>query len=454
MQRLGRSDELTDPSAGTGDPDSVAQALQLEWAFPVHQSTPLVGERLLVGRSSSCDVVLDGREVSRTHAEIRVQDGLAIIRDVKSRNGVRVNGVNVTEAPLAQGDVVRLGDWLAVVTPIRESTPSFAEIAKGWWGSASLIALAELARKAASSDVPIVIQGATGTGKEGLARAVHAWSKRQGAFVAINCTAIPLELFEAEFFGYRRGAFTGANQSSKGHFRAADHGTLFLDEIVDLPLAAQAKFLRVLEQREVHPLGEKPTPVNVRIVAATQETLKGAVKERRFRADLEARLDVVALQLPTLRDRRQDIVPLFLRHLRDSNGGHLPHLEPSLVEKLLVYDWPANVRELVQLSRRLLALHGSESTLKSAFLPKRFQSSTPEGPGTRDDYGPSSPTSKAAGEDDELEKLMDALRSQGGNLAAACASIGMSRGKAYRLLGKQQEIKLRDLRLPLRNQVR
>ena len=188
----------------------------------------------------------------------------------------------------------------------------------------------------------------------------------------MNCAAVPEALAEGELFGYRKGAFTGASCGNLGHFRSANGGTLLLDEFTELPLALQAKLLRVLEQREVLPLGEsRPVPVDVRVVVAAQEPLSAALEHRRLRADLYARLDGVTIQLPPLRQRLEDVVPLFEYFASEVSGGHPPRVEAELIEQLCVYDWPFNVRELELVVRRLLVLAGHEPVLRRHHLPAR-----------------------------------------------------------------------------------
>lgn len=229
------------------------------------------------------------------------------------------------------------------------------------------------ARKAAFSTLPTVILGETGTGKEGVAHAMHEWSARKGPFVAVNCAALVPTLAEAELFGYRRGAFTGAERASSGFFRAAQGGTLLLDEVTDLPESVQAKLLRALEQREISPLGESvPVRIDVRVLAGTQIPLAKMVEERRFRGDLCARLDGLTIRLPPLRERKQEIPYLFTHFLRLHSGGRPPDVEPRLVEQLCLYDWPFNVRELDLLARRLLVLHGHEELLRRSHLPEQI----------------------------------------------------------------------------------
>jgi two-component system NtrC family response regulator len=377
----------------------------------------------------------------------RSLDGAGVtIADRGSRNGVRVNGRAVAESPIGLGDVVRVGGWVGVVT----ATPGdFVQIAPGLWGGAALQAAVEPLRRAAASDLPIVLEGETGTGKEVVARAIHRWSARGGPLVAVNCAALPEGLAEGELFGYRRGAFTGAERASAGFFRSADGGTLLLDEVSDLPLALQAKLLRVLEEQEVQPLGEtRPVAIDVRIVVAGQQPLREVVRSGRFRADLLARLDGLTVRLPPLRDRREDVLPLFSTLLQELESGPLPALESDFAERLLLHDWPFNVRELVLLAKRLLTLHGGEVTLRAHHLPERIGDARAVAPGVPADpsarRGPE-PERPAATESVELPALMVALRTSGGNVARAAAMLGISRQRAYRLM-EGQAVDLEALR--------
>jgi two-component system response regulator FlrC len=376
--------------------------------------------------------VLPGVEISRRHAEFQVEGAVFALRDLNSRNGTFVNALRQTEAFLAIGDVVRCGEWVGIIAEEGEQE-GFGEIAPGWYGGPTLSMVAEPARRIAA-DLPIIVQGETGTGKEGMARAIHGWSKRGGAFVAVNCAALPPHLAEAELFGYRKGAFTGADRASTGLFRAAHGGTLFLDELLELPASVQPKLLRVLEQQEVLPLGETtPVPIEVRVVAATQESLTDAVAEGHFRADLHARLDGLTVILPPLRGRREDIAPLCLAFLREHSRGQPPEVEPKLMEAFCLYDWPLNVRELLLLVRRLVGLFGHERVLKKTHLPERILRKTPGNASH-----PSSHTPKREwrrlNDEAEIEALLDSLRTHGGSVARAAAALGISRARGYRLL--------------------
>ena len=197
---------------------------------------------------------------------------------------------------------------------------TFQELTKGYWAGPALLAALAPARLVAATDLSLIIQGPTGVGKEGAAQAIHAWSRREGPFVAVNCATLET-LAEAQLFGYRKGAFTGADHSSPGFLRAAEGGTLFLDEIADLSMPVQAKLLRAVEQREVVPLGEsKAVSINVRLLTATQSPLSEAVEETRFRADLLARLEGLTVPIPPLRERAEEVPFLFAKLVEQSAG--------------------------------------------------------------------------------------------------------------------------------------
>jgi transcriptional regulator with GAF, ATPase, and Fis domain len=410
--------------------------LALVWVFPLASEPPVVlaaRERttLVLGRDETSDVRLRGDGVSRTHAAITFGGGAApCIEDRGSRNGVRVNEHPVRSHTLEPGDVVRLGGWVGVVTA---NLGEFHEVLPGLFGGAALENAVAPLRRAAASDLPIVLEGETGTGKEVVARAVHTASGRAGQMLAVNCAALPEGLAEAELFGYRRGAFTGADRASPGFFRSADGGTLLLDEVSDLPLPIQAKLLRVLEQREVQPLGEvRPVPVDVRLIVAGQQSLARAVQDGRFRADLLARVEGVTVRLPPLRRRREDVLPLFYRLLAAQTQGAVPAVESDFVERLCAHDFPFNVRELVLLVRRLLVLHAGETTLRAAHLPERMAPGDVDSPSSPQ---PSKPATASAGaEAIDLPALVAALRASGGNVARASALLGITRQRAYRLM--------------------
>ena len=424
--------------------------LRLPWVTTNATATaPEQGNDLVLGRDAGCAVQLSGSDVSRRHAALRRPSAGAgaVIVDLGSRNGIFVNGRRVAEAALGPGDVVRLGGWVGVVT----ATPGeVVEVTPGFWGGAALQAALAPLRQVAATDLPVILQGETGTGKELVARALHGWSDRSGPFVAVNCAALPEALAEGELFGYRRGAFTGADRTNPGFFRNADGGTLLLDEVADLPLGVQAKLLRALEQREIQPLGEsRPVPVDVRVVVAGQQALGELVRAQRFRADLLARLDGLSVRLPPLRQRREDVLPLFSRLLDSLGAGRAPAFECDFAERLCVHDWPFNVRELVFLVRRLLALYGSDQTLRAHHLPARMLEEGGAGTpaGASGDAAPGGDGGAAApgAEPIQLPALIVALRASGGNVARAATLLGISRQRAYRLM-EGQSVDLESIR--------
>jgi two-component system response regulator HydG len=237
----------------------------------------------------------------------------------------------------------------------------------------------ETVLQAAPSRANVLLLGESGTGKELLARAIHEASPRAGeAFVPVNCAALPESILEAELFGYERGAFTGAMQRHDGRFLQADRGTLFLDEIGEIPTHVQVKLLRVLQEGEVERLGGRTTKVDIRLVAATNQDLRQALKEGRFREDLYYRLHVIPIRLPPLRERRDDIPLLaehFLRLYSARNGRHLAGLSRGAGEALVRYDWPGNVRELENTMERAVVLCRSD-TIELDDLPVEVRSGT------------------------------------------------------------------------------
>ena len=235
--------------------------------------------------------------------------------------------------------------------------------------SLSILALAE---RLANSDIPVLINGPTGTGKEVLSRFIHDRSPRAARpFVAINCAAMPETMLEAMLFGHRKGAFTGATEASEGFFRAADGGTLLLDEIAEMPLALQAKLLRALQEGEVVPIGAtQPIKVDVRVIACVNRDLPTEVAEGRFRADLFYRLNVFPLTLAPLRERREDIAPLamamLLRHT--APGAQVPWISEGALARLRIHGWPGNVRELENVMRRALLLGDGAAQIECAHV--------------------------------------------------------------------------------------
>jgi DNA-binding NtrC family response regulator len=293
-----------------------------------------------------------------------------------------------------------------------------------------------LARKAALRHVSVLLEGETGTGKEIVARAIHKASGRPGPFVAVNCGAIPRELIESELFGYERGAHSTASRSREGCIRASDRGTLFLDEIGDLPLDAQVKILRVLQEREVRPVGaDKPAKVDLRVIAATHKDLTSEMQAERFRQDLFFRLAVAVIRLPALRERKEDIAPLarrFMEQLRREGGLDADvQITPDAEAQLRAHDWPGNVRELQNVILRAYTWSSSPRIDGQAIrdvLPRRRGRTSPS----------SAPT---IGEGFDLEEhlvaitrahLEEAWRGSGGNQTRAARLLGMASRQKFK----------------------
>jgi len=246
--------------------------------------------------------------------------------------------------------------------------------------SLALRRVLDVIEKVAGSDSTVLITGETGTGKELIARAIHANSHRAGNnLVPVNCGAIPEELLESELFGHVRGAFTNAVNSREGRFSTADSGTIFLDEIGDMRPNLQIKLLRVLQEREFEPVGSSKTvSVNVRVIAATNQDIEKAIQEKRFREDLYYRLHVIPIEVPPLRKRREDI-PVLLQHFLDrarSEGrSQIEGVSNDALDVLCGYRWPGNVRELENLVERLVVMHG-EGVIRVEDLPAPFKPET------------------------------------------------------------------------------
>lgn len=331
----------------------------------------LTSSEVTIGRDAEqSSIVVPEQAVSRQHARITYRDGRWFLRDLGSRNGTLVDGRFVTEIELEHMLEIRIGDAIfkfvaagaegyapyridgTLVGGALRRAKNFGELVGGY----QIDKIASDLEKIAKTDLSVMVLGESGTGKEVVARSLHRASGRRGAMQAINCAAIPATLLESELFGYKRGAFSGADRDKPGIVRAADGGTLLLDEIGDMPPEAQAKLLRVLETREVFPVGATSGErVDVRFVCATHRDLTKMQGDGRFRGDLFARLNDYRVVLPPLRERKEDVY-LLTRHLLARHGR--PDLGTSFrfLTALIHYDFPYNVRELEATLKRAIAL--------------------------------------------------------------------------------------------------
>ena len=383
--------------------------------------------RVEVGRGERRDTVRDGDHALRLtvpdpwmsgcHAELACALGEWTIRDAGSRNGVVRNGERVTSAALVDGDVLEIGHTFFVFVA-KEPDPDTEIAALGELQTYHRELASELGAlaKLAPSRVCVMLFGETGTGKEVVARAIHTASRRTGPFIAVNCSAIPASLIESELFGYARGAFTGATDSSPGVVRAADGGTLFLDEIAELSLAAQASLLRVLEESEVRPLGAAHAiPVDLRTITATHRSLDALAHDGRFRQDLLARLAGYAVELPGLRARRLDLGNLCAALLsRLAPGGTATSLTRAAVRALIAHDWPHNVRGLAKALETALVLGGGEIDL--IHLPPDVRASAAGGLARAVLLG--------VNETQHRDQLVELLRRHKGNVAVVARELG------------------------------
>ncbi|HZU85342.1 MAG TPA: sigma 54-interacting transcriptional regulator, partial [Polyangiaceae bacterium] len=375
-----------------------------------------------------------------------------IIEDLGSRNGTRVDGRSVAHLALGDGDLVEAGHAFFLFRERLHAPPeSPLDVSIGAAAEPSGAPGAELAdlglgtvvpgiasdvdalARIAPSGLPVLLRGETGTGKEVAARAVHALSKRAGAFVAVNCGAIPDALVESQLFGHVKGAFSGAVRDEPGWVRSANGGTLFLDEIGDLRTASQAALLRVLQEREVVPVGAmRPVAVDLRVIAATHRPLEALVAQGTFRADLLARLDGFTFTLRPLRERREDMGLLVARILGARPDKSPVAFTPAAARALLRYDWPLNVRELALCLARACALSSGAAAIDLGHLPPALRPfGEPEAPV---DPG-AGPVTGADSADARLRTQLETLLAEHeGNVAEVARSVGKARMQVHRWL--------------------
>lgn len=394
----------------------------------------------LVGSDAHCDLVLTDERVSRRHFSIEAREGRFVVIDLGSRNGTVYEGSAVTEAVLPFGATLKCGHTFLRIVPrsaeleVRPSAARrFGELVGESLAMREVFAVLELAAK---SDVTVLLEGETGTGKELAARALHEQGARRGKpFVAIDCGALPENLVESELFGHLKGAFTGAQGDRAGAFRRAEGGTLFLDELDGVPLDVQARLLRAIEERRVRPVGaDAEVAVDVRVIAGARVELAQRVAEGAFRPDLYYRVSVLRVSLPPLRARREDIAPIVAALLRLRGLEPGPVSGPGL-DRLFAHDWPGNVRELRNAIDRALAL---QPTARS-FADLRLRVGAPSGEGdplaVRSEL-PFAEAKQRVVDAFERRYLDELLARHDGNLSAAARDAGLDRKHLRTLLAK------------------
>jgi len=391
----------------------------LIWRSPIHLQELEVPEMITLGREPGSAVPLQDLWISQRHCRIERKGRGFMLRDLRSRNGTFVNGTQVVEAWLQDGDQIRIGKthfefrW----SPASPEPNSILESKNLFWQS-QLQRLPNIAQ----SQFPVLISGPSGCGKDLLAQAIHSESRRRFApFVCVNCCALSESLVESELFGHVRGSFTGATNNRKGAFEAARGGTLFLDEIGDLPLSLQPKLLRALENNQIRPVGsDKTYDTDVRIVTATHHDLKALVSSGRFRADLYFRLHVIQLQVPPLCERMEDFDALLYAIARE----YRVRFSFAAIQTLKQLKWPGNIRELKNTVARAQALFANKEILERDLLqlveePLALKST--DGP----------PPARTVLKDIEIDMIKSRLIAHHGNQRKAAMDLGMPKSTLH-----------------------
>ncbi|WP_437585735.1 sigma 54-interacting transcriptional regulator [Sorangium sp. So ce1000] len=434
---------------------------------------PVLEQGSILGRDPAADVSVPTRSASRHHARIERRDDVWLLTDLGGRNGTICNGAFVREVPIAHLDEIRVGD--AIFKFVERDIESYARyridgayleapgspeglrrfsmgrIVGGYQTRRLAGSLYEIAH----SELSVLIRGESGTGKEIFAQQLHDWSGRRGPFLAVNCAAIPAALVEGELFGHRRGAFSGADRDRAGILRAAHQGTLFLDEIGDMPAEAQAKLLRVIQSKEITPLGStQPERVDVRIVAATHRDLDKLQQTGAFRADLFARLNEHSVTLPPLRERKEDMF-LLCTALAARHGRSEVRPSMACMAALLHHEFPYNVRELEALLKRWaaadrgveLGVQDLSDSIRERMKTYGARGAAPAGPLAEDpratvypeyEDAPSEEGAAAPGgplpprTTPEESVLRDLLARHQGNVAAVARVLGRDRVQVHR----------------------
>jgi len=415
-------------------------------------------KEIRIGRGRDADLLLPDPSVSRLHARIFRVGEQYFLADT-SRNGTYLDGKRVTQAMLEGGQTFRIGPYQIHFLRERQSPepdpptvtqgarlgsdssgppsatiPSTSSDTFGLEGKSPFIKkLIENIRRVAGSDLPVLVDGETGSGKELVSRGIHdASSRRNRPFVVVNCGAISSDLIESELFGHEKGSFTGATAQRRGAFEIAHGGTIFLDEIGELPLALQPKLLRALEQKEIKRVGGNETIlVDVRVIAATNRNIREEMSRKRFRDDLYFRLSTITLHVPPLRERREDIVPIaiiFLAEAASKANRAAPELTNAAAEFLASHDWPGNVRELRNAIQRALVMAEGPSLMAEDFSFLLTMESTP--------IEPAADTHLSRWEHTEKTSILAELARQRWNKTRTARELGIAKSTLFEKLKK------------------
>ena len=419
----------------------------------------LSSDSVVVGRQG--DVKLHHESVSRQHARLELRDDGWLLTDLDSRNGTFVNRAAVKRHYLNNGDVIRFGRVALRFENIDSGVPEDAETRavtmesiaslvgamqfRSLVGrSAALTQAMRLAARAAKSDATVLIFGESGTGKELFSRLVYSESnRRKGKFLAVNCSAIESTLLGSTLFGHEKGAFTGADRQKTGLFEEANGGTLFLDEISSMPLILQGKLLRALQEKEIRRVGgTRDIPVDVRVIAASNANLEEAVVKGQFRSDLFYRFAVITIDIPPLRKRTEDILPLARHFVAEEvgKGKPVPGISEEAAKILLSYSWPGNVRELENCMKHALTfLQGGNITPSE--LPTRVteqKDPVESAPAFASADGHANASLKMFLKQKEKEYIEQILSSTGGDKEKAAEALKVNLSTLYRKLSSEK----------------
>ena len=396
---------------------------------------------LVVGTADDCDLVLRDDTVSAHHCELLERAGVLVLRDLRSTNGVRVNGCRVMEACPEVGAKIELGATrlsLRAGADDERWVSGEARFGPLMGNSQVMRALFSDLADVSGSPAPALIEGETGTGKSLAAEAIHAASPRAGGpLVVFDCGAVAPQLVESELFGHERGAFTGAAGARAGLAAEADGGTLVLDEIGELPLDLQPKLLRLVERKEIRPVGSNQAKaVDARIVACTHRSLRAEIKAGRFREDLYYRLSALSVRMPSLRERLDDLPALVDDLLSASSSLRFDALPESDRELLLSHRWPGNLRELRNAVDRLMAFSSSRRPLVEVEPGAEARPPPPAADGASAELPSLAVARERAHESFERRYLEDAMSRAKGSISEAARLAGVPRQFVQRLLRK------------------
>lgn len=396
------------------------------------------------GRKHPADLELTvpDQRMSGTHAILTRVRGRWVLEDCSSKNGTRVNGELVSQFALRDGDIIELGRTTFLYEHARLASATRDMSTKENAGTHTLhpgfaAALNQLRTLSKKTEIPVLIHGESGTGKERVATQLHAWTAREGRFVAVNCGALPATLVESELFGSQKGSFSGASQDRKGLIRSADKGTLFLDEIADMPLTSQTALLRVLQERTVTPVGGTHSlPVNIQVVSATHQDLSLAIERQEFRGDLFSRLAGYRITIPPLRERKSDLGILIRSILTDLPEGQRIRFGAGSMRLLLNHDWPLNVRELYHVLQSSAAL-SPDGNITPELLPETVTSPEPTvriQQSTQAATAPFNGMPLSEEQQSHRAELVELMRTTNGNVSEAARRLGKARSQLQRWL--------------------